>query len=299
MNGRACDSAHASPGKEPPLVSIIVPTFNRGPYLERCLRSILDQTYRRLECLVIDGGSKDDSVALLERLAAADSRLRFISEPDQGEVDATNKGLDLARGDIIGIQASDDYYVADAVEQSVLFLLAHPEYIGVGADELFVDPSGKSLGRGAITYRGRLSPERIKRILVLRYLVCPVIHGTFFGWRQRLARHGHLNPDCSVCSDVDFYLRVLAGGDSIGCLPRVHTFYTLHADMGAVKYYHRVREQLDRLYARHGLRWYHHWVRLTVGRALTYLGNPMRSPFLPGLARELGEFWTMRLKRKR
>jgi len=172
-----------------------VPTFNRGPYLERCLRSILDQTYRRLECLVIDGGSTDGSVALLERLAAADSRLRFISEPDQGEVDATNKGLDLARGDIIGIQASDDYYVADAVEKSVEFLLAHPEHIGVGADELFVDPSGKSLGRGAITYRGRLSPERIKRILVLRYLVSPVIHGTFFGWRQRLARHGKINPE--------------------------------------------------------------------------------------------------------
>ena len=299
MNCRACDSTHPSPGKEPPLVSIIVPTFNRGPYLERCLRSILDQTYRRLECLVIDGGSTDGSVALLERLAAADSRLRFISEPDQGEVDATNKGLDLARGDIIGIQASDDYYVADAVEKSVEFLLAHPEHIGVGADELFVDPSGKSLGRGAITYRGRLSPERIKRILVLRYLVSPVIHGTFFGWRQRLARHGKFNPEASVCPDVEFYLRVLAGGDSIGCLPRVQTFYTVHPDMGAVKHYHRVREQLDRLYARHGLRWYHHWVRLTVGRALTYLGNPMRSPFLPGLARELGEFWTMRLKRKR
>jgi glycosyltransferase involved in cell wall biosynthesis len=276
-----------------------VPTFNRGPYLERCLRSILDQTYRRLECLVMDGGSKDNSVALLERLAAADSRLRFTSEPDQGEVYATNKGLDLARGDIVGIQASDDYYVADAVEKSVRFLLAHPEYVGVGADELFVDPAGKPLGRGAITYRGGLSPDRIRRILVLRYFVCPVIHGAFFGWRQRLARHGKFNPECSVCSDVDFYLRVLAGGDSIGCLPRVHTFYTVHSDMGAVKHYHRVREQLDRLYARHGLRWYHHCVRLTLGRALTYLGNPMRSPFLPGLARELGEFWTMRLKRKR
>jgi glycosyltransferase involved in cell wall biosynthesis len=285
-------------GPAQPLVSIIVPSFNRGLYLERCLRSILDQTYRNLECVVMDGGSQDNSLGILERLGASDQRLRFISEPDRGEVYATNKGLDLARGDIISIQASDDYYAADAVEKSVEFLLAHPEFIGVGGDVLYVDASGKSLGRGAITYRGRLSPERTKRILVLRYFVCPVLHGTFFGWRQRLARHGKFDPDFSVCPDVEFYLRVLAGGDSIGCLPRVQTFYTVHPDMGAVKHYHRVREQLDRLYARHGLRWYHHWVRLTVGRALTYAGNPMRSPFFPGLARELAEFWTMRLRRK-
>ncbi|HXP62519.1 MAG TPA: glycosyltransferase [Dongiaceae bacterium] len=298
MNCRTCDSAPPGPGKEPPLVSIIVPTFNRGPYLERCLRSILDQTYRRLECLVMDGGSKDESVAVLERLAAADSRLRFLSEPDRGEVYATNKGLDLIQGDIIGIQASDDYYAPDAVQTSVQFLLAHPEFIGVGGDVVYVDASGKSLGRGAITYRGRLSPERLKRILVLRYFVCPVIHGTFFGWRHRLARHGKFDPDCSVCPDVEFYLRVLAGGDSIGCLPRVQTFYTVHPDMGAVKHYHKVRQELNRLYARHGLRWYHHCLRLTLGRALSYFGNPMRSPFLPGVARELREFWTMRLKRR-
>jgi len=285
-------------GAEAPLVSVIVPTFNRGPYLERCLRSILDQTYRRLECLVMDGGSQDDSPAILQRLAAADPRLRFISEPDQGEVEATNKGLDLVRGEIVGIQGSDDFYVPDAVETSVAFLLGHLEYIGVGGDVLYVDAAGKSLGRGAVTYRGGLRPERLKRILLCRYVVSPVMHGTFFGWRERLARHGKFNPEFSVCPDTEFYLRVLAGGDRLGCLPRVQTYYTVHPDMGAMKYYYRVREQLSRLYAQHGLRWYHHLFRLTVGRAATYLANPMRSPFFPGLARELRELWTMRLRGK-
>ncbi|MGO9201935.1 MAG: glycosyltransferase [Limisphaerales bacterium] len=299
MNCRDCDSTHPGPGKEPPLVSIIVPTFNRGQYLQRCLRSILDQTYRRLECLVIDGGSKDDSVSLLQRLAAAEPRLRFLSEPDQGEVYATNKGLGLARGEIVGIQASDDYFCApDAVEKSVEFLLAYPEYIGVGADELFVDASGKSLGRGAITYRGGLSPERLKSILIFRYFVSPVIHGTFFGWRERLARHGKFDPDFSVCPDAEFYFRVIAGGGRIGYLPRVHTAYTCHPDMGAVKHYHKVRQQLYRLYGRYGLRWYHHLLRLTLGRAATYFGNPMRTPLLPGLVREIREFCTMRARKR-
>jgi glycosyltransferase involved in cell wall biosynthesis len=284
---------------EPPLVSMIVPTFNRGRYLERCVRSILDQTYRRLECLVMDGGSKDDSVAILERLAAGDSRLRFISEPDQGEVYATNKGLGLVKGQIVGVQASDDYFCArDAVERSVEFLLAHPEYIGVGADQLFVDPAGKSLGRGAITYRGGLSPERLKRILIFRYVASPVVHGTFLGWRERLARHGKFDPEFSVCCDTEFYFRVIAGGERIGYLPRVHTCYTVHPEMGARKHYHKVRAQLNRLYARHGLRWHHHLLRLTVGRAASYLANPMRSPLFQGLVRETLEFWTMRVRKR-
>jgi glycosyltransferase involved in cell wall biosynthesis len=280
-----------------PLVSIIVATYNRAAFLERCVRSILDQTYRHLECLVIDGASQDGSVAILERLAAADPRLRYVSEPDAGEVEAVNKGLDLARGQIVGFQASDDWYVPDAVETSVQFLRAHPEYVGVGGDARFVDPAGRPLHRGMITYRGELSPQGLRRLLLLRYFVCPVIHGTFFGWRERLLRHGKFDPAFSVCPDTEFYLRVLAGGDRLGCLPRVQVNYTLHPEMGAVRHYHRVRAQLAVLYRRHGLKWYHHAVRLTLGRVCTYWGNPYRSPFVSGLAREAREFWTMRLRR--
>src|SRR3954470_15218449 len=84
-----------------PLVSVIVATYNRGRFLERCIRSILNQTYRNVECIVVDGASKDDSVAILKRLQAEDARVHFISEPDEGEVYAVNKGLDMARGEII------------------------------------------------------------------------------------------------------------------------------------------------------------------------------------------------------
>src|SRR3954462_3359582 len=113
--------------KKEPLVSIIIATYNRGNFLERCLRSVLDQTYRNLECIVVDGASKDDSVKILERLSRQDSRLRYISEPDEGEVYAVNKGLDMALGEIIGFQASDDFYTSEAVSNSVDFLVKHPD----------------------------------------------------------------------------------------------------------------------------------------------------------------------------
>src|SRR5260370_41580718 len=131
-----------------PVVSIIVPTFNRGRFLERCLRSILEQTYPNIECLVMDGGSKDESVAILKRLAESDPRLKYISEPDNGEVYATNKGFDLATGEIIGLQASDDFYVPDALQKAGEFLLARPKYVGAAGEPSKFYVQGRSVDTG-------------------------------------------------------------------------------------------------------------------------------------------------------
>jgi glycosyltransferase involved in cell wall biosynthesis len=272
-----------------PLVSIIVPTLNRAPFLERCVQSILDQTYPRIECLVMDGGSKDGSMDILQRLAGTDRRLRFISEPDKGEVDATNRGMDLVTGDLMGVQASDDFYVPDAVEKAVEFLLAHPECVGVGGDALYVDDKGTELGRGVITYRGIMTKDKIRRILVLRYKSCFVCHGSFFGWRSRLLVHGKLDPAFSVTPDWDYYLRLLASGEHIGCLSRIQYKYTVHADMGALKYWAKAEVQRGQFHRRYGMKWHHELLRSTVGRVASYFTNPHRTPFILGLKREIGD----------
>lgn len=269
-----------------PLVSIIVPTYNRARFLERCLRSILDQSYRNLECIVMDGGSSDGSVEIIKRLASADARLRFISEKDNGEVYAVNRGLDLIQGEIYGIQASDDFYVPDAVERAVQFLKENPDYAGVGGDALFVDENGKLLQRGMITYRGRMSSGFIRRILILRYEMSPLPHGSFFGWKSRVLANGKFDPEFSAVSDLEFYLRLLARGEKIGCLPRVQLYYTIHSDMGAVKFRQKVVRQLHIIYSKYEMGWHHQLLRLTVGRVASYFANPYRTRLLPGLAQE-------------
>ena len=247
----------------------------------------------------MDGASRDHSIEILERLAREDPRLRFVSEPDHGEVEAANKGLDLARGDIVGIQGSDDYYVPDAVQTAVDFLQRHPHFIGVAGDAAFVDPQGRSLGRGMITYRGRMTRHTLRRLLILRYKMSFLNHGTFFAWRLRLLEHGRLDPEFSVTPDLDFYSRLLAAGEEIGCLPRVQAHYTIHPDMGAVQYWPKVDAQLRRIHDRYGLRWHHHLLRVTIGRLVSYLANPMRTPLLPGLARESREWWRRRTSGRR
>ncbi|MGI9417094.1 MAG: glycosyltransferase family 2 protein [Geminicoccaceae bacterium] len=98
-----------------PLVTVVTVTLNAGPTLQATMDSVLGQTYPRIESIVIDGGSTDGSVALLE--AWSDRLAAWVSEPDHGIYDAMNKGIALARGDwVIFMNAGDRFAAPDRVE---------------------------------------------------------------------------------------------------------------------------------------------------------------------------------------
>lgn len=99
-----------------PLVSIIVPIYNTRTYLNRCLKSIIEQSYPHLEIILVDDGSTDDSVAICKEYAARDNRIRFFSQQNGGASTARNKGLDHAEGDYVMFVDSDDWIDNDMVE---------------------------------------------------------------------------------------------------------------------------------------------------------------------------------------
>jgi glycosyltransferase involved in cell wall biosynthesis len=100
-----------------PRLTIITPSYNQGTFLERTLRSVLDQCYENLEYLVVDGGSTDASVEIIERYA--DRLAWWVSEPDSGQTAALNKGLRRATGDVVAYINSDDYYLPGAFDAAV------------------------------------------------------------------------------------------------------------------------------------------------------------------------------------
>jgi len=111
-----------------PLVSIITMVRNGIKYLEPCLQSVLLQTYPNIEHIIVDGASSDGTVEFLTGYAERHpERIRFISEPDKGSGDAWNKGIKMARGDILGWIGADDLYELDAVEAVVDFFRRTPE----------------------------------------------------------------------------------------------------------------------------------------------------------------------------
>ena len=97
-----------------PRISIVTPSYNQGKYLERTLLSVLDQGYPNLEYLVIDGGSTDESVAIIKRYA--DRLSVWVSEPDRGQSHAINKGFQRCTGQILAWLNSDDYLMPEALK---------------------------------------------------------------------------------------------------------------------------------------------------------------------------------------
>lgn len=98
-------------------LSIIIPIYNVGAYLERSIQSVLNQTYRELEIILINDGSTDDSLEICQRYAALDSRIKLISQTNQGASAARRNGVRLATGRYIGFVDPDDYIDADFYEK--------------------------------------------------------------------------------------------------------------------------------------------------------------------------------------
>jgi glycosyltransferase involved in cell wall biosynthesis len=198
---RTADKADFSSLTQPlPLVSVVIPCRNTGQYLDQAIESVLQQDYPRLECIVMDGASTDNTIEILRRY---EGRIRWRSEPDQGPPDAINKGWKLCQGEILAWLNADDLWAAGAVSTAVSYFLTHPETDVVYGDCGLIGPTGEY-------YRTMQVPDWDLRHAVEH---CDhVIHqAASFMRRGILERVGWLYP--KLCHDHDLWLRMsLTGG---------------------------------------------------------------------------------------
>ncbi len=126
------------------LVSIITPSYNQAVFLERTILTVLNQTYPVIEYFIIDGGSQDDSVNVIHKYQ--DKLKGWVSEKDQGQTDAINKGFAMANGDILAWINSDDTYEPDTVKCAVEYLDTHPDVGLVYGDTKFINEKDEVIG---------------------------------------------------------------------------------------------------------------------------------------------------------
>jgi glycosyltransferase involved in cell wall biosynthesis len=144
------DGDHREPAASPsnlPLVSVVTPSLDQGRYIEDAIASVLAQDYPRIEHVVVDGGSHDDTLATVGRLAERHpDRLRWVSERDSGQAAAINKGFRMTQGEILAWLNADDAYEPAAISTAVRTLSQHAPASLVYGDAVLTDAEGRLLG---------------------------------------------------------------------------------------------------------------------------------------------------------
>lgn len=198
-------------------VAVITPSFNQGPYIEETICSVLAQDYSPLEYWVIDGGSSDATLAILHRYQ---QRLHWISEKDQGQADAVNKGLARTQAEVIGWLNSDDIYYPHALARVTQFFQENPEIDIVYGQAEQIDAHGNKL-EPYVTEKFDL--ERLK-------LRCFISQPAVFFRRRVIEHYGGLNPQLHFCLDYEYWLRLGLHGAKFAYLPQVLAAARIYAD---------------------------------------------------------------------
>jgi glycosyltransferase involved in cell wall biosynthesis len=192
-------------GKNMPKISIVTPSFNQGIYLEECIRSILDQEYPNLEYFIIDGGSSDESVSIIQKYA---NRLAgWVSERDLGQSDAINKGLKQATGELVTWLNADDFYLPGSLQAAAQVYRQNPQAPFYFGDGLRVNEQGEK--KQSFFPSGVLLFDREALIHGLNYILQPA---TFIR-RAALEKTGYLDMNLHYGLDTDLWIRLSGLGE--------------------------------------------------------------------------------------
>lgn len=180
-----------------PLVTVVAPIYNAAEFIEESILSVLNQTYPNIEYIIMDGGSRDGTAEIVSRYA---DRLTFISERDNGQTDAINKGWRRAKGDILTWLNADDLYLPNTVETAVNHLVSNPDTAWVYGYALLVDKDGKP---GYYNYP--ISGWDYERLLRNNIIVD---QPTAFLRRQIIEEAGLLDESLQYGMDYEYWLRI-------------------------------------------------------------------------------------------
>jgi hypothetical protein len=218
-------------GKSWPKISVVTPTFNAGDYLEQTIRSVLFQGYPNLEYIVIDGGSTDQTQAILQRY---DKELtKWVSEPDKGQSNAINKGFQLATGEILAWLNGDDFYVPGSLFKVALAFEKYQSDLIVGGCQLIqgFDSQPFKLHRCKLPLA---KPSKLSLQDLLKLDECwqeghffyqPEVFWTKDIWERS---GGYVDENLYFSMDYDLWVRMAAAGATIAHIADPLTIFRMH-----------------------------------------------------------------------
>lgn len=185
------------------LLSVVMPVYNGGSFLSDTMQSILTQTLTDFELIVIDDGSTDTSLQLLQACAAKDGRIRLISRENRGLVPSLNEACEMAAAPYIVRMDADDIAHPQRFEKQYAFMEANPDLLGAGCQVLLIDVDGAPIkAMGTLTRHEAIDADHMVG------LGGAIIHPSAIIRREALERIGYYSNDYPCAEDLDLWLRI-------------------------------------------------------------------------------------------
>jgi len=204
-----------------PLVSVITPAYNRASYLDETIQSVLSQDYPRIEYIVLDDGSTDNTREVLEKYTG---RLVWETHPNMGETRTVNEGWSMARGEIVAVVNSDDPLLPGAIAEAVAFMQVRPDILVAYPDWNMIEPDSK--------VRRHVQVLEYDYLYMLRRHYCTVGPGAFI--RRKASELTEMrDPEFKYVADFEYWLRLGLYG-KFARIPKTLATFRNHPDSASV-----------------------------------------------------------------
>lgn len=235
-----------------PKISVLLPVYNAEAYIDEAIKSVLNQSFKDFELIIINDGSTDDSLARIQHYAQLDDRCLVHSTENSGIVKSLNFGVNLARADIICRMDADDICMPQRLEKQFEYLNKHPECVAVGSNVLLIDPEGMPI----VTWKYPNRHEEIDNLNLTGSVGSCICHPSVAIKKSSFIMVGAYRTNFEYAEDYALFLRLAEVG-KLANLPDVLLKYRQHsASIGHVKRKQQLmvtQEALEEALLRRGL----------------------------------------------
>ena len=209
-------------------VSVVMTVFNGEQFLREAIESVLKQSHKNFEFVIVDDGSTDSTPAIIREYMAKDFRVKLFSQENKGLPVALNKGLELATSDIIARMDADDVMLPNRLERQINYLLAHPEATVVSCASYHINGKGEKIGKGDLS-SGLRTVEQCKELVAKGGLVFCLHPGAIFR-KGPVLEIGGYDEKLTVGEDVDLWNRLADFGYYTIVMPERLLLYRIHGN---------------------------------------------------------------------